>query len=193
MQWQLDQRSHDPSVVSIVAGGSSTRHTKARKQRLVFRDTSSSQRQSRRLHLRHHQHTHGSGGSSSADESAASQSTVAGAATTAARDSADATSQQFYCLQLDPHAAAAQDLHKAQERLAKHMQKVWVVLGSGSRSGRAATHTNPLCSKLYDRPECTHTHRLLQTNGTLATMKSLQAPHWQFMATSAFAACSRVV
>ena len=142
MAWQLDKRSHEGASGSNGHAGSSRQ--KAARHRLVFHDRSSKQGQQGR-HRQHKQHlhisrTHGrsldsdvsSSNSSSSDESSGvpcssgSSSVAMDSQVQAAFSELPLSAegeQQFYCLQLS-HSSAAQDLQKAQERMARHMQQV---------------------------------------------------------------------
>jgi hypothetical protein len=145
MQWQLDKRTHDRAAG---AGHEHTSRHKPAKRRLVFYDSHSSQHHRHHTHHLHHQHrphtrpTSASDSNSALDTSSCSSSSdEGGAAAPVGADSSHRLSgqqqqqqpmqavcaglqeEQFYCLHLD-HVAGAQDLHKTQERLAKHIQQV---------------------------------------------------------------------
>jgi hypothetical protein len=145
MQWQLDKRTHDRAAG---AGHEHASRHKAAKRRLVFHDSNSSQHHRHHHHHLHHQrkpHTRpgsASDSNSALDTGGSSSSSDEGTAAAAAVGPdllhplsgqeqqqpmqavcAGLQEEQFYCLHLD-HVAAAQDLHKTQERLAKHIQQV---------------------------------------------------------------------
>lgn len=131
MQWQLDKRTHDVSAGTNSERPSSTRHKSARK-RLVFHERSAKhanqQQQRRHMHTVNTGAAAGSSSNSSMDVAAGSSSSDDAAAAAAAGSSVTDLEQQqqqgddqFYCFHLDH---AAQDLHKAQDRLAKHILQV---------------------------------------------------------------------
>lgn len=155
MQWQLDRRTREAAASP---SSNRSRH-KEHKQRLVFHER----------HDRHSKHTSKhrsplhklqpySSSSSSSVDAGSSSVDESQAASTADHTSVLSEQQQqqqvgsdslrsqedeqFYCLQLD-HAIAVQDLHKAQERLARHIQQDGGCCLSAS-VGRASTLTHLL-------------------------------------------------
>lgn len=145
MQWQLDKRTHDGSAGTNGDRTNSSRHSTKTKRRLVFHDRHTSKDherhhtrrhrvQQQQQHREHTDHMHLSRNGNSSTDASGSSSFEEAPTGTAAAEAADGSygaseqqqqqqDEQFYCLQLD-HDAAAQDLHKTQKRLAKHIQQV---------------------------------------------------------------------
>lgn len=143
MQWQLDKRTHGDGAGADNNGDqpsrSSSRHRAASRRRLVFHDRHNSRNNHHQQRQLHPSTANGSisiriDTGTSSDEAAVSSNFV----DQQHQQQLDAhagqdPSEQFYCLHLD-HAAAAQDVNKAQERLAKHIKQV----GWGTCAGAAA-------------------------------------------------------
>lgn len=177
MAWQLDKRTHGEDG-SAAAAPSNHKGSKHKHHRLVFHDRSSTKSSKQHAnnhhrHRRHTQHPHISRSDSNFSDSrgADEQASAAGGVTHDSNSSSSITGslqqqvdaweghikdeevadeEQFYCLQLG-HSAAGQDLHKAQERMARHIQQVRPVAlllqpASQSAASQPATNQPSSCS-----------------------------------------------
>lgn len=149
MQWQLDKRTHGDGAGAGSNGDhpsrSSSRYRAVSRRRLVFHDRHTSKHNHHHQQRQQHPRTANGSISSSTDTTTSSDEAAVSSSNFVDQQQLDAHAgqdhEQFYCLHLD-RAAAAQDLNKAQERLAKHIKQV----GWGTCAGAAAA------AELQDNP-----------------------------------------